>query len=89
MLRLAVNIINDRRCKYTSYSAALWCTSAAKLWGFVRTPRTPPWVRACAVALVPILIICHAVVLITIITYTLCKMAIAHYARLITVGIKF
>ena len=33
VLRLAVNIINNRCCKYTSYSAALWWTSTAKLGG--------------------------------------------------------
>ena len=33
VLRLAVNIINDRCCKFTSYSAALWWTSTVKLGG--------------------------------------------------------
>ena len=52
MLRLAVNIINDRCQHGVSYCTALWWTSTAKLGGggggggVHSNPPNPPWVRA-------------------------------------------
>ena len=42
VFRLAVNIINDHCCKYTSSSTALWWTSTAKLGGGGVQSNSPP-----------------------------------------------